>query len=340
MGTTPTPPPPNLTKHAKKIEDHLAASIHNDNALGAACRYVMGWEDANGKTTDQGGKRIRPALCLYVSELFGGTTANALPGAISLELIHNFSLVHDEIQDRDPERHHRKTIWRLVGEAQAINVGDYLYVLAQKVLIESTIPAEQRILALASLANATGDMIKGQWADLSFENREDITVDEYLEMIEFKTGALIGAAVECGALLAGIPKSEADLGRAWGRRIGLAFQAHDDILGIWGDPNTTGKSNVNDLVRKKKSLPVLEAMKQSDTSAKIKSLYASDKEPSGKEILETVNLMEKRNIREICEEHAERFIKEAEEILEVLPLGVEERARLRQIANYLIKRNA
>ena len=340
MGTTPTPPPPNLTKHAEKLETHLAASINDDNALGAACRYVMGWEDANGKATAQGGKRIRPALCLYVCELFGGNVIDALPGAISIELIHNFSLVHDEIQDRDPERHHRETIWRLVGEAQAINVGDYLYILAQKVLIESSIPVEQRILTLASLAGATEDMIKGQWADLSFENRKNITVDEYLEMIEFKTGALIGAAVECGALLAGIPKAEADLGRAWGRRIGLAFQAHDDILGIWGDPNTTGKSNVNDLLRKKKSLPVLEALKQSDTAAKIMSLYTPNKKPTREQILETVNLMEKRNIRKICEEHAERFIGEAEEILAALPIGVEERARLRQIANYLIKRNA
>jgi geranylgeranyl diphosphate synthase type I len=339
MSNAPAPPPPNLVKHSEELELQLQANLNADGALGAACRYVMGWEDADHKVTSQGGKRIRPALCLYVAELFGGNIVDALPGALAIELVHNFSLVHDEIQDQDPERHHRKTIWRIIGEAQAINVGDYLYIQAQRVLIEAAIPENRRLLALASLANATGDMIKGQWTDLSFENRNNITVDEYLEMIEFKTGALIGAAIECGAVLAGVPKAEADLGRAWGRRIGLAFQAHDDILGIWGDPNTTGKSNVNDLMRKKKSLPVIEALKQTKTATLIESLYAADKEPTPEEIFEIADLLEKNGIRKRCEEHAQRFVGEAEEILEALPLGVEERARLRQIADYLIKRN-
>ncbi len=308
------------------------------DALTASARYVMGWEDEHGRPVSAGGKRIRPALCLLAAEVLSGSIDEALPGAVAVELVHNFSLVHDEIQDRDAERHHRPTIWRIRGEAQAINVGDFLLTRALRVLTDTTaLPHERRITALSALLAATDDMIGGQWADLSFESRGDVSVAEYLAMVEGKTGALIGAPLQIGAILAGAPTAQSDGIRDWGRKVGLAFQVRDDILGIWGDPALTGKSNQNDLAHHKKTLPVIAALAEPRTHDAIKWLYARA-EPSAADITAVAVQLEAGGIRARAEEHARRYVVESDALLDRLGLREDEQRLLGAVARHLIER--
>ncbi|MBH77243.1 MAG: dimethylallyltranstransferase [Dehalococcoidia bacterium] len=338
--TTPaaSPPPQSLTAHLNDLETALRSAIGAEKGgLAASSRYVMGWEDEAGRPTTTGGKRIRPALCLLAAEVLGGSALEAMPGAVAVELVHNFSLVHDEIQDRDAERHHRPTIWRLVGEAQAINIGDFLLTHAIRALSESATPPERRLAALNALLTATDDMIGGQWSDLSFEPRGDVSIEDYLAMVEGKTGALIGAPLQIGAILSGAPKDQSDRLRDWGRKVGLAFQVQDDILGIWGNPAITGKSNQNDLARHKKTLPVIAALSAPSTQGHLSRLFAQENPPTTE--IEAVSLqMEAEGIREIAEEYAQSFVDAAGTLLNDLGLHEEEREQLATVARYLIQR--
>ena len=331
-------PPPALTAHLPALEDALRAAVGEERGdLAAAARYVMGWEDEHGRPASAGGKRIRPALCLLAAEALGGSVAAAMPGAVAVELTHNFSLVHDEIQDRDAERHHRPTIWRLTGEAQAINVGDFLFTRALRALSRADAPAERRVAALEALLAAIEDMIGGQWADLAFEPRGDVSVTEYLAMVEGKTGALIGAPLQIGAILAGAPLERCDGIRDWGRGVGLAFQARDDVLGIWGDPALTGKSNRNDLARRKKTLPVIAALADARTRDAVERLHARD-EPAADEIAAVADQLEAAGVRERAEEYARRYVMEADALLDALSLRDDERALFAAVARYLVER--
>lgn len=331
-------PPPALTAHLPALEAALRAAVGEERGeLAAAARYVMGWEDERGRPASAAGKRIRPALCLLAAEALGGSVAAAMPGAVAVELTHNFSLVHDEIQDRDAERHHRPTIWRLTGEAQAINVGDFLFTRALRALSEADAPAERRVAATDALLAAIEDMIGGQWADLSFEPRGDVSVAEYLAMVAGKTGALIGAPLQIGAILAGAPPERCDGIRDWGRGVGLAFQARDDVLGIWGDPALTGKSNRNDLARRKKTLPVIAALADPRTRDAVERLHARA-EPAADEIAAVADRLEAAGVRERAEEYARRYVMEADALLDALGLRDDERALFAAVARYLVER--
>ena len=338
MTTAAASPPPALTVHLPALEDALRAAVGEERgALADAARYVMGWEDEQGRPASAAGKRIRPALCLLAAEALGGSADDAMPGAVAVELTHNFSLVHDEIQDRDAERHHRPTVWRLTGEAQAINVGDFLFTRALRALSGADAPPERRVAALHALLAAIEDMIGGQWADLSFEPRGDVSAAEYLAMVEGKTGALIGAPLQIGAILAGAPATLADGIRDWGRKVGLAFQARDDILGIWGDPALTGKSNRNDLARRKKTLPVILALADPRTRDAVERLHALD-EPPDDAIAALADQLEAAGARARADEYARRYVTEADGLLDALGLRADERAVFAAVARYLIER--
>ncbi len=259
-----------------------------------------------------------------------------MPGAVAVELVHNFSLVHDDVQDLDAERHGRPTLWALHGAAQAINAGDFLYARAQHALLDGQGPAERRIAALRTLTSATERMIAGQWADVSFETRHDVTVDEYLAMIAGKTGALLGAPLEIGAVLAGAPPALSQALGRWGEAIGLAFQARDDYLGIWGDPNLTGKSNTNDIVRRKKTLPVIHGL-AGPAGARIRAVY-SLAELDSTAVTEVVRLLEESGADEFTRTVTERMAGEASAILDGLELPVAAKAQLRAIGAYLVNR--
>ncbi len=325
-----------LVRHLDLIEDALRAAIGTGaTELECLARYVMGWEDTSGRPATTGGKRMRPALCLLGAEVTGGHRVDALPGAVAVELVHNFSLVHDEIQDKDLERHHRPTAWALIGDAQAINVGNFLYTRAVAALAGGPGHPERRLAALVVLNRAIGRMLEGQWQDISFEQRDDVTVDEYLEMVAGKTGALLGAPLEIGALLAGAePSMAAHLGR-WGEQVGLAFQAHDDYLGTWGDPNTTGKSATNDIARRKKTLPVIHSLANADAAQIIHRAFATDQP----DVRTVIGALELAGAEEICREEARRHADAAANLLAAMDMSDETRRELAIVADFIVTRD-
>jgi geranylgeranyl diphosphate synthase type I len=231
-------------------------------------RYHLGWVDEAGQASPNGsiGKRIRPLLCLLACAASGGEPARALPMAAAIELLHNFSLLHDDIQDNSPLRRGRPTVWQRWGVAQAINAGDAMFTLAHLAphrLAERGVAPEVALAALAEFDRTCLALTQGQFLDMRFEGCERVTVDEYLRMIRGKTAVLIAACTKLGALLAGASAERQHHFEQFGLNLGLAFQVHDDWLGIWGDPAATGKSAASDLEQRKKSLPVVYGMERS-----------------------------------------------------------------------------
>lgn len=334
------PAPAILGLHRRALETALRHAVGDDaNPLTAAVRYVMGWEDETGRPTESGGKRIRPALCLFAAGAFGGSVEEALPGAVAVELVHNFSLVHDEVQDRDAERHHRPTVWARMGEAQAINVGDFLYTRAVHALTAGVGNGARRLHALHVLNEAIARMIQGQWDDIAFEFRATVTVDDYLAMVAGKTGALLAAPLEIGAILAGASEEEAAAVGLWGAHVGAAFQAQDDYLGIWGNPDQTGKSNTNDIVRRKKTLPIVHASADPNFGAIVARAYGHEV-LTEQDVDAVVRALKAAGSDEYCRERARSQAAEANALLEELPLDRTVREQFRAIGAYLVDRDS
>jgi len=226
--------------------------------------YHMGWS-GEGAGPEAAGKRIRPLLlllsCLASSGAAGKdeTWQSALPAAAAVELVHNFSLVHDDIQDNSNRRRGRPTTWVKWGMPMAINVGDALFVMSNQAIIDlkENYPAEIVVRAAEILHNTCLELTRGQFLDMSYEERSDLTVDDYWPMVAGKTAALLSACCHIGALLGRADDSGQEAYRSFGHYLGLAFQVQDDILGIWGDEALTGKSAASDLIERKNSLPVL-----------------------------------------------------------------------------------
>jgi len=238
--------------------------------------YHLGWADerfAPTRASRNAGKRIRPMLCLLACQSAQGDALQAIPAAAAIELLHNFSLIHDDIEDNSPTRRGRPSVWALWGVPQAINSGDGMYSIAHLALgrlSRQGVPAERVLAVRAIFDRACVELTHGQYLDLSFESRERVSVDEYMTMISGKTSALIGAAAAIGATLAG--SNAAAHYETFGRELGLAFQIQDDVLGIWGDEALTGKSAESDIATRKKTLPVVYALERSE---KLRALYAA-----------------------------------------------------------------
>jgi geranylgeranyl diphosphate synthase type I len=220
--------------------------------------YHMGWT-GEGAGSEATGKRIRPLLLLLSASACGADWQSALPAAAAIELVHNFSLVHDDIQDNSDRRRGRPTTWVKWGMPMAINVGDALFVMSNQAILDlkNAYPAETVVRAAEILHNTCLDLTRGQFLDMSYEERNDLSVEDYWPMIAGKTAALLSACCHIGALLGRADESRQESYRAFGHYLGLAFQVQDDILGIWGDEARTGKSAASDLIEGKNSLPVL-----------------------------------------------------------------------------------
>ncbi len=218
--------------------------------------YHLGWEAGQKKTS---GKRIRPLLTLLSTEAAGADWQAALPAAAAIELIHNFSLIHDDIEDHSSTRRGKPTLWVKWGIPQAINTGDALFTLAHlaALRLENTFPAASTLQVVLILQNTCLSLTQGQHLDMAYETQAHITLDEYWRMISGKTAALFTACTHTAAILGATEQTRCASFCRFGENLGLAFQVLDDLLGIWGDPQITGKSVASDLLEGKKTLPVL-----------------------------------------------------------------------------------
>ena len=241
-----------LQKQISRLDAPRTKSFHE------MLTYHMGWT-GEGAGPEATGKRIRPLMVLLSAASIGEDWKKALPAAAAVELVHNFSLVHDDIEDNSDKRRGRATTWVKWGMPMAINAGDALFVLSNQAIIDlrANYPAEIVVQAAEILHNTCLDLTRGQFLDMSFEERTDLGVDDYWPMVAGKTAALLSACCHIGALLGGADDSRQEAYRSFGHYLGLAFQVQDDILGIWGDEALTGKSAASDLIEGKKSLPVL-----------------------------------------------------------------------------------
>lgn len=272
----------------------IVASVPLANAedFGTILRYPLGWVDEHNHPYEQPtGKRIRPLLLLLCAEAVGGDWKAALPAAAAVELLHNFSLIHDDIQDDSPTRHSRPTVWMVWGRPNAINAGDALFALAYSALQElaaSTVPPSVTLKIWGIFNRTNLELTRGQHLDMRFEHQETVTVEEYLSMIRGKSAALVAACAQIGALIGSGDQATAEHFAEFGLNLGIAFQIRDDILGIWGDPDVTGKSAATDILSRKKSLPVLYGLSQSE---RLHEVYRS--EPFGAEhVSEAVALLD------------------------------------------------
>jgi geranylgeranyl diphosphate synthase type I len=311
-----------FTRYVPLIDAEMRRVLALDDPMLAGhygmLRYHMGWVDEGFAAAQvNSGKRIRPVLCLLACQSVGGTVAEALPAAAALELLHNFSLIHDDIQDHSPTRRHRSTVWALWGPAQAINAGDAMFTLARMALygLRSCDISADRILEALELFDTTClRLTEGQYLDMSFEDRLDVSVEEYLAMIDGKTAALVHASLSLGALVGGAqPEVQRHLGR-FGRGVGMAFQIQDDLLGIWGDEALTGKSAESDILTRKKSLPVVVGLQHPRVGPQLRSLYAAPIEPD--QVPQVLALLEEAGARSYAGAEAQRVHQEAQAALE------------------------
>jgi geranylgeranyl diphosphate synthase, type I len=227
-------------------------------ALRSMLAYHLGWE-GEGSGVEAQGKRIRPLLTLLSAAALGVDWQKALPAAASVELLHNFSLIHDDIQDHSPARRGRPAVWVKWGMPQAINAGDLMFNLAFHSLLKLT-PVGAALAATQTLSRACMQLTEGQYLDIAYETSQDLPLASYWLMIGGKTAALLAACCELGALAAQAGPNQCQAMHNFGFALGLAFQVQDDWLGIWGDPALTGKSVESDLVSGKKTLPVVYAL--------------------------------------------------------------------------------
>lgn len=308
--------------------------------------YHMGWADDQLRpVTIKSGKQIRPLLVLLACSAAGGDWRQALPAAAAVEIIHNFSLVHDDIEDDSSTRRGRPTLWKLWGQPLAINAGDAMFAMAHLALsrlIDRGVPATVTVQALRRFDEMCVDLTRGQFNDMSFERRdgvssENVTVDEYLAMIGGKTAALLALCAELGALVAEVDEGRVAHFAEFGRTLGLAFQIQDDILGIWGDESMTGKSAATDLSTRKKTLPVLYGLAAEDGA--LRALYAGGGDDA-EFIRHAIELLDEAGARKYAVNEATRYTDGALSSLAAAQPGGEAAAALYQLTDFLLRRDS
>ncbi len=276
-------------------------------------RYHIGWE-GEGSGIEAQGKRIRPLMVLLVCRAAGGEWQKALPAAAAVELLHNFSLVHDDIEDNSSLRRGRETLWNKWGQALAINAGDALFTLAYEALthLGRSVPPAVVLDAMKIFTETCIQLTGGQHLDISYEKEAKITENAYWQMISGKTAALLAGCARLGALVAGASKDTQDAFGRYGMSLGLSFQVQDDWLGLWGTSQETGKSNQSDLLAGKKTLPVIYAIDQNQAFAR---RWRQGMITPG-EVQELSDLLIKEGAQEFTENTAQKFSAEAIKALE------------------------
>jgi len=298
------------------IESELKAFLDTQDfgkikVLKDMLTYHMGWQDDNG-----GGKRIRPMLCLLCAGALGADPSIAMPGALAVEFLHNFTLIHDDIEDNSSMRHGRPTLWQRWGFPQAINAGDALFSIAQMAILdlEKTSDAITATKGALKLNQVCLHLTGGQYLDIAFETDDVVGLDTYLEMIKGKTGALIALSGWLGGLAVQQGQDVLNALYDFGENLGLAFQIQDDLLGIWGDPQVTGKSAASDILTRKKTLPILFGLKN---EAEFRSLWA-EPELSPEQVTHMAALLQSCGAQGYANEQAGKFTDKAVQSLKDL----------------------
>ncbi len=340
----PAESPAILGKYSYEINQALseALSIKNISLLNML-RYHIGWVDVDGlpRASNQG-KGLRSSLCLFSCEAVGGSINVALPLAAGIELIHNFSLIHDDIQDGDMERRHRPTVWANWGKPKALQAGNTMRVLADLALqkeVESIGNFNQIAACSLILTTACLDMIEGQYLDLYFEGRTDIDSIKYLKMVSRKTGALIRCSMELGAIVGNADHETVGSMALCGSYMGNVFQIRDDYLGIWGYEKNTGKSIGNDIRKKKNSLPIVFAMEKASVGDKrfIQEIYGKSYIKDD-DVDHVMSILHKVGAKEYVQELAETEAALAYKALDEAKLIDGSREQINELIRFLLYR--
>jgi geranylgeranyl diphosphate synthase type I len=333
-----------FARYLPAIEAEMRRAVESEeDLLSRMMRYHLGWEDRDGRPESDGaGKALRPVLCLLTCEGVCGSPDPALSAAAAIEILHNFSLVHDDIQDGDRTRRGRPTAWTVWGIPQAINAGDGLWAISTRTLLRSgrerQVSAATVLHAMQMLNDASLTMIEGQAIDIAFESRDSVTEPEYLDMIARKTGALIARAISIGALFGGVSTDLLPAFERYGNLIGRIFQVRDDVLGIWGEEAVTGKSTTSDIRRKKQTLPVVYALNQGSAAARdLASLY-SKPDLTDDDVSRAVALLEETGARDHATRLADETFAAAAGALAALPLREDVRNELDAMGRFLLTR--
>ena len=291
-------------------------------------------------TLAAGGKRVRPQLAMIASQLFGGKDEEVLPAALALEVFHNFTLLHDDVMDKADVRRGRPTVHVKWNENTAILSGDQMLIEAYKLL--SGVPADKLPKVLQLFNKMATEICEGQQYDVDFESQEHVTIDEYLKMIRLKTSVLLANALQTGAYIAGADEQAQEALYQFGIHIGLAFQIQDDILDVWGDPETFGKAVGGDISCNKKTFVYLEAMRRLGDEAKgneLQQWYSQVLEDNTEKIAAVKEIFEQLGVRAVCEKVVEDYTQKALDILDKLPQN-QATEQLRKLADKLNNRNS
>ncbi|MES2691317.1 MAG: polyprenyl synthetase family protein [Bacteroidota bacterium] len=285
-----------------------------------------------------GGKRLRPAMLLMASELFGGDVKQAVPAALAIEMFHNFTLVHDDIMDNAAIRRNQPTVHTKWNQTVAILSGDLMMIKALDLLCETQ---TDNLRGLISVFNkAAAEVCEGQQWDMNFEQQDDITEYEYLNMITLKTAVLLGCSLKLGALIAKADKNDAEHLYEFGKNIGIAFQIQDDILDSFGEKDKVGKKIGGDIASNKKTLLLIEALNNATPSLKeeLKHWLAQANDENDAKINAVLAIYEKCNVRTKAEQLKEHYLQTAFKHLHALSTGEEKAVVIKQMAIDLMER--
>lgn len=291
-----------------------------------------------------GGKRVRPTLALLASDMFGGKVEDTLPAALALEVFHNFTLLHDDVMDRSNTRRGRETVWVKYDENTAILSGDQMMIEAYRLLAGDErvgykgVPEDKLAKVLRDFNRMATEICEGQQYDVDFETRDDVTIDEYLEMIRLKTSVLLANALQTGAYIAGATAEQQQSLYDFGIHVGLAFQIQDDILDVYGDPATFGKPIGGDILNNKKTYVLLTALRIADEDSASELQDWLRAPASDEKIRQVTALYTRVGARAACERKMQEHTQQALSLLDTLPQN-DATATLRTLAEKLLKRN-
>lgn len=312
--------------------------------------HHFAWDmlDANDRNfgrvrNNASGKKFRPLLVLLVAKALSGDYIRALSAAAAIELVHNFTLVHDDIMDKSYERRHRATLWAKWGIGQAVNAGDGIYTLGMASvfqLLKNGTPQERVLDVISAILDACVDTVEGQILDVSFETRDDVSTAEYITMVTHKSASLIGCSSKIGALLSTTDAMVVEAYRIFGEKLGIAFQIWDDYLGIWGEPSDTGKSATSDIIGKKKSYPILVAFERADATIRERlfNIY-SQPELTPTDVEVVLDILESVSAKDFTKRLIDQYFDEALFSLHQTGVNNETQQQIQQLAEFFVTRS-